>query len=359
GGLERILMALNNMPDMFETDVFRPIIQSIENISKKQYGNNNQETYAMRVIADHLRASVMLIADGVIPSNKDQGYVLRRLIRRSIRHARNLNLESGFTKDLALSAISIFESAYPHAKKQEEKIILELTREEEKFRRTLDRGLREFQKMAEKKKTITGKDAFFLYETYGFPIEVTKELADEQHISLDLRDFQKEQQKHQDASRTASAGKFKGGLADQSKQTVRLHTATHLLHQSLRTTLGNHVQQKGSNITAERLRFDFTHPDKVAAEQIKQVEDMVNEQIQKKLAVSKKVTTYDEAINEGALAFFGERYPEKVNVYSIGNFSKEICGGPHVVTTEELGRFTIIKESSAGAGIRRIYAILD
>ncbi|HLB60518.1 MAG TPA: alanine--tRNA ligase [Patescibacteria group bacterium] len=356
GGLERILAAVNNDPDVFKTDILWPIIEKIKSLSGKEYDKNNQSS--MRVIADHMRASVMLIADGVTPSNKDQGYVLRRLIRRSIRHARNLDLKKGFTSHLAQPVVEIFESAYPHVKEKSETILKELSREEEKFSNTLNRGLKEFQKIAENKKRISGKDAFHLYETYGFPVEVTKEIADEQKILIDLIGFEEEKQQHQEASRKGAEHKFKGGLVDQSAQTVKLHTATHLLHQALRTILGSHVQQKGSNITGERLRFDFSHPDKMTDAQIKQVEETVNEKISKKLSVSKRVTTYDEAIKEGALAFFGERYPEKVNVYSIGSFSKEICGGPHVKNTEELGKFKIIKESSAGAGIRRVYAIL-
>ncbi|KKS20722.1 MAG: Alanine-tRNA ligase [Candidatus Roizmanbacteria bacterium GW2011_GWC2_41_7] len=357
GGLERILAAMTNDPDVFKIDVLWPIIEKIKSLSGKEYDKNNQSS--MRVIADHMRASVMLIADGVTPSNKDQGYVLRRLIRRSIRHGRDLNLTQGFTAQLAQSAMSIFKTAYPQVNKHEQKIVQELTNEEQKFQLTLSRGLKEFERMIKTHKKLTAGDAFFLYESYGFPVEVTKELADEKNISIDLKGFNEEKMKHQTASRQGSQGKFKGGLADQSEQTVKLHTATHLLHQSLRTILGIHVQQKGSNITAERLRFDFSYPDKMTDVQIKQVEDMVNEQISKNLSVSKRVTTYDEAIKEGALAFFGERYPEKVSVYSVGSFSKEICGGPHVTNTKELGHFRITKESSAGAGIRRIYAILE
>lgn len=356
GGLERILAAVNNDPDVFKTDILWPMVESLKTLSNKEYDEKTRPP--MRIIADHLRASVVLIADGVTPSNKDQGYVLRRLIRRSIRYGRNLDLEKGFTSKLAGSAVEIFTAAYPHVKEKQQFIKQELLREEEKFSNTLSRGLKEFQKIAEKKKKISGTDAFYLYETYGFPVEVTKEIADEQEIVIDLKGFEEEKQKHQETSRKGAEHKFKGGLVDQSAQTVKLHTATHLLHQSLRMVLGTHVQQKGSNITAERLRFDFSHSDKMTTDQIKQVEEMVNEQIGKNLAVSKKVTTYDEAIKEGALAFFGERYPEKVNVYSVGSFSKEICGGPHVANTKELGRFKIIKESSAGAGIRRVYAIL-
>ncbi|MBI4136445.1 alanine--tRNA ligase, partial [Candidatus Roizmanbacteria bacterium] len=347
-----------NDPDVFKTDVLWPIIESIKDLSNKEYDKENQAS--MRVIADHLRASVMLIADGVTPSNKDQGYVLRRLIRRSIRHARNLNLNKGFTVKLADSAIKVFETAYPHVTNNQDLIKEEMNHEENKFSQTLDRGLKEFQRMAERNKKITGKDAFFLYETYGFPFELIEEEAKKIGIKPPVyKAFALQWNLHKQLSQRASIGKFKGGLADVSEQTVKLHTATHLLHQSLRTILGNHVQQKGSNITAERLRFDFSHPDKVTGEQIKQVEDMVNEHIKKQFSVSKKVTTYDEAIKEGALAFFGERYPEKVNVYTIGSFSKEICGGPHVTNTKELGHFKITKESSAGAGIRRVYAILE
>ena len=357
GGLERQLAAVNNDPDVFRTDVLWPIVESIQQLSGKHYDPEHQP--AMRVIADHMRASVLLIADGVRPSNTEQGYVLRRMIRRSVRFAACLNLSGGFTTTLAKTVGELFVTAYPHIMYQQRTIASTLLAEEQKFKRTLSHGLQEFDRMVSKNKRISGKDAFLLYESYGFPVEITSELATEKGISIDLEGFSEEKQRHQNVSRKGLDKKFKGGLADQSEQTIKLHTATHLLHQALRDILGTHVQQKGSNITAERLRFDFSHTERVTDEQVKQIEKIVNEKITLDLPVSKKVTTYNEAIAEGALAFFGERYPEKVNVYSIGDYSKEICGGPHVEHTQQLGRFSIQKEQSAGSGLRRMYAILE
>ncbi|GAG87564.1 unnamed protein product, partial [marine sediment metagenome] len=286
-----------------------------------------------------------------------RGYVARKLIRRAVRFGTQLSLSPGFTKDLAKVSVQIMKTAYPHFETQKETIFIELSAEEEKFRKTLDRGIREFEKIT-KDNVLSSKEAFLLYESYGFPVEITKELAEEKGVRIDLSDFDKEKKRHQSVSRKGLDKKFRGGLADTSEETVKLHTATHLLHQALRNQLGDHVQQKGSNITGERLRFDFSHPEKVTDEQIKAVEDKINEQVKKALPVTKETTTYEQAINQGALAFFGQRYPEKVDVYSIGNYSKEICGGPHVTNTKEIGSVTIIKESSAGAGIRRIYAII-
>ena len=357
GGLERQLAAVNNDPDVFRTDVLWPIVESIQQLSGKHYDPEHQP--AMRVIADHMRASVLLIADGVRPSNTEQGYVLRRMIRRAVRFAAGLNLSEGFTTVLAKTVGELLVTAYPHIMHQQRIIASTLLAEEQKFKRTLSHGLQEFDQMVSKNKRISGKDAFLLYESYGFPVEITSELATEKGISIDLEGFSEEKQRHQNVSRKGLDKKFKGGLADQSEQTIKLHTATHLLHQALRDILGTHVQQKGSNITAERLRFDFSHTERVTDEQVKQIEKIVNEKITLDLPVSKKVTTYNEAIAEGALAFFGERYPEKVNVYTIGDYSKEICGGPHIEHTQQLGRFSIQKEQSAGSGLRRMYAILE
>ena len=357
GGLERQLAAVNNDPDVFRTDVLWPIVESIQQLSGKHYDPEHQP--AMRVIADHMRASVLLIADGVRPSNTEQGYVLRRMIRRAVRFAAGLNLSEGFTTVLAKTVGELLVTAYPHIMHQQRIIASTLLAEEQKFKRTLSHGLQEFDRMVSKNKRISGKDAFLLYESYGFPVEITSELATEKGISIDLEGFSEEKQRHQNVSRKGLDKKFKGGLADQSEQTIKLHTATHLLHQALRDILGTHVQQKGSNITAERLRFDFSHTEHVTDEQVKQIEKIVNEKITLDLPVSKKVTTYNEAIAEGALAFFGERYPEKVNVYTIGDYSKEICGGPHIEHTQQLGRFSIQKEQSAGSGLRRMYAILE
>ena len=337
------------------TPCFLPIIKKIEKLSKKQYGKNKEETKAMRIIADHIKAAVFIIADGVLPSNVEQGYVLRRLIRRSIRYGKNLGLNN-FTKEVAKEVFPIYND-YENLNK--EKILKELEKEEARFLETLEKGIGVFEKIIQNKKGISGKDAFLLYQSYGFPIEITKELAKEKRITVDEKSFEKEEKTHQEKSRTATEGRFKSGLADQSEATKKLHTATHLLHTALRKVLGEKVQQKGSNITPERLRFDFSYDNKLTPEQIKKVEDLVNKQIQKKLEVKREEMNPEKAKKQGALAFFGHKYGDVVSVYTIGDFSKEICTGPHVNNTSELGNFRIIKEESSAAGIRRIKAILS
>jgi len=357
GGLERMTAATQQTPDVFATDMFAPIIQTLEKLSSHSYGKDEKETRAMRIIADHVRGSVMMIADGVLPSNKQQAYILRRFIRRSLLYGRDIGLSGDwkYVGQLVEPVAHIYEDAYPDVVGKVSEIKLLLEEEAMRFGKTLEKGLREIEKI----QTIDGKSAFTLYETYGFPWEMTEEIERSKGQNPDRKQFEQEFKKHQTLSRTAASGMFKGGLADHSEQTTKLHTATHLLHQALRMTLGNHVSQKGSNITVERLRFDFSHPQKVTQEEIKKVEDIVNEQIQKDLPVTVVISTYDEAVKNGALAFFGERYPDKVKVYSIGSFSKEICGGPHVEHTGVIKSFKIIKEESAGAGIRRIYAVIS
>lgn len=357
GGLERQLAAVNNDPDVFKSDALLSGIERIQSLTGKSYEGSNLKP--MRVITDHIRAATVLIADCVTPSNTEQGYVLRRLIRRSVRFGKTMGIHESFTGTIAKSIVELFKVAYPHIKLQEQHIVETLAREEEKFERTLSHGLKEFDKIAQKHHAISGKDAFYLYESYGFPVELTEELAHEKKITLDLKGFEDEKSRHQEASKKGLDKKFRGGLADHSEMTIKYHTATHLLHQALRDTLGTHVQQKGSNITPERLRFDFSHPEKITEGELSSVVSIVNQKIQEGLIVSKKQTTYEEAKKEGALAFFGQRYPEKVSVYSIGSYSKEICGGPHVENTKMLGHFEIFKESSAGAGVRRIYAKLE
>jgi alanyl-tRNA synthetase len=290
-----------------------------------------------------------------MPSNKTQGYVVRRLVRRAIRFGRILNLPPGFISELGTCILDEYAEAYPVSPECREQIIAGLAQEESKFNAMLGKGLKEIEKIP----TLTGTLAFKLFETYGFPWEMTEEIARERGQQVDRAEFEAEFKRHQDLSRTAAKGMFKGGLADHGEEVVKLHTATHLLHQALRSVLGVHVQQKGSNITNERLRFDFSHSQKVSPEEIQQVEKIVNEQINRDLAVSFRIATYDEAIKEGALAFFGERYPEKVKVYQIGDFSKEICGGPHVERTSTLGKFSITREEASSAGVRRIYATLQ
>jgi alanyl-tRNA synthetase len=359
GGLERITAATEGAPDVYKTDLFTLIIRTLEVLSKRHYGDNDKETRAMRIVSDHIRGSIMLIADGVLPANKQQGYVLRRLIRRSLLYGRDL----GLTQDwkyvglLVEPTAKIFSTAYPEVTDKNREIKQILEDEALRFGKTLEKGLREIEKLEQ----IDGAIAFKLYETYGFPWEMTEEIARNKGQHPDRKQFESEFKKHQELSRTAAAGMFKGGLQDHSVETTKLHTATHLLHQALRMVLGDHVGQKGSNITVERLRFDFSHPTKMTDTELAEVEQIVNEQIQKDLPVSFIVTTYTEAVKNGSLAFFGQRYPEKVKVYTIGDangkyFSREVCGGPHVEHTGLLGNFKILKEESAAAGIRRIYA---
>lgn len=357
GGLERQVAATQNNPDVFATDLFGAIIGTIEEIVGKSYGDDVYKA-PMRIIADHLKAATFLIVDGVVPSNKDRGYVLRRLLRRAAikMHA----LRGGLTpipsfQEICMSVLRTYENIYFNVADDKERLNKVIDDELSRFALSLDKGLREVKKID----TIDGKKAFDLYQTYGFPVEITAELFSQKGQQIDLVQFKGEFDKHRELSRTASAGMFKGGLADHSEETTKLHTATHLLHQALHTVLGDHIAQKGSNITAERLRFDFSHGSRITPEEITQIEDLVNQQIQNDLPVSYQIMDKEEALKSGALAFFGERYADKVKVYSMGTFSKEICGGPHVERTGTLGKFKITKEESAGAGVRRMYAVLE
>lgn len=337
GGLERLTAATINSPDVFKIDVYQEIIQRIEKLSDKKYEDNIE---GFRIIADHLRASEALIENGVEPGNKQQGYVLRRLIRRA-----------------AIKVRAIHESSL-HETFSEITNNKQIIDEIKKFQKTLDKGLREVEKIDE----IDAKKAFDLYQTYGFPLEITEEIFEERGQKIDHEKFQKEFEDHQELSRTASAGKFKGGLADNSEETTKLHTVTHLLHASLRKVLGEHVQQKGSNITAERLRFDFTHDKALTDDEKQKIEDLINQQIEAKLPVTFEEMSLEEADKKGALHFFDKKYDEQVKVYSIGHvgarpFSSEVCGGPHVKNTADInGHVTITKEKSAASGVRRIYA---
>lgn len=355
GGLERLVASTEDNPDVFMTDLFTPIIALLEELSGKKY---QDETRAMRIIGDHVKAAVMMMADGVVPSNKMQGYVLRRLIRRAVLYGRNLGVAFG---SLVVPIARIYQDAYPEVLQKASEIQRVLEEEAIRFGKTLERGLRE----AERVSVIDGTIAFHLYESFGFPLELTQELAREKGQQVDRQEFEKQFEAHKETSRTAAKGMFKGGLADQSEKTTKLHTATHLLHAALHKILGDRVRQKGSNITAERLRFDFTHTNKLTKEELEGIEGLVNEKIKENLAVTFAVMDKEEALKSKAMAFFGERYADKVKVYTIGNpstssgsppFSREICGGPHVSFTGTLGRFTIMKEESAGAGVRRIYA---
>ncbi len=361
-GLERTLAVLNGFDDNYKTDIWTQVITEIEKISSKKYGKNKEETRAMRIIADHLRAATFILGDekGIAPANVGQGYVLRRLIRRAIRYGKLLNIKDQFTSRVAKAIIPIFPD-YQELHRNHNFIIEQLDLEERKFNETLEKGMKEFAKLG-KDKLITGKEAFLLFQSFGFPIEMTEELAEEKGLKVDLEEYNTEFQRHQDLSRTASTGMFKSGLADSSDATKRLHTATHLLNEALRKVIDKNISQRGSNITPERLRFDFNFSRKLTTEEIKKVEDWVNDKISQKLPVKREEIPLKDAIKGGAQAEFGDKYPELVSVYTIGTekswASKEICTGPHVENTSELGTFKIIKEESSAAGVRRIKAVV-
>lgn len=356
-GLERMTMLLQGKETPFDTELFLPVMEKVQELQKV----DNIES--RRIIAEHLRSSMMIIADGGRPSNIDRGYVLRRLIRRMIRHMNKLQIDLSELSNLIDINVDNLKEMYPELEQNRETIKNVINEEKDKFVKTLTHGEREFQKEMQKAKEngnteIDAKVVFRLYDTYGFPPEVTKELADENGMTVDLKGFEKLFKEHQEKSRQGSTQKFKGGLADQNEKTIAYHTATHLLHQALRTVLGDHVKQSGSNITEERLRFDFTHPQKMTKEEIQKVEDLVNEQIQRDLPVTCEEMSYEDAKNSGAIGLFTDKYGDKVKVYTIGDFSKEICGGPHVMHTGDMGRFKIKKEESSSSGIRRIKAVL-
>lgn len=365
GGLERMLAAANDESDVFKIDLFAPIISYVEKVSGKKYEGEN--TAAFRVIADHMRAAVMLIADGVFPSNKDQGYFVRRLIRRSVRYGLQLGITQPFLGEIAGLVAGVYAVAHPTVPEKSSTISQALIDEEKKFLRTLERGLQEFEKQTKGSSEFTAELAFALYESYGFPLELSVEEATQKNLKVSEKihdDFQKIKSQHSAQSRTASAGKFKGGLADTSETAVKYHTATHLLHAALRSVLGTHVQQKGSNITGERLRFDFTHDTALTDDQKQTVEQQINDWIATDLPVTQHTMTKDAALQAGALAFFAEKYADEVSVYTIGAdpetgwISKELCGGPHVTRTGEIGPVTIFKEKAVAAGVRRLYLAL-
>jgi alanyl-tRNA synthetase len=365
-GVDRTIAMMQGKRSVFETELFSPVIQALQELSGKTYGTDRDTDMSFRIIADHVKASVFILGDdrGVKPSNLGQGYILRRLIRRSIRHGRKLTMEGSFLGGLARSVISIYKDFYPELTARSALISTELGLEEERFMETLKKGEHEFEKLLPNlqknpQKIMPGRVAFRLYDTYGFPIEITEELAREHGMSVDRKGFDDAFQKHQELSKVGAEKSFKGGLADNSEMTTRLHTATHLLHQALRSVLGLHVAQKGSNITPERLRFDFSHPQPMSPEEISRVEAIVNEQIAKDLPVKMQIMTIEEAKTSGAIALFGEKYEEKVKVFSIGDFSKEVCGGPHVEKLGALGKFKIQKEQSSSSGVRRIRAVLE
>lgn len=369
-GLERITAVMNNVNDNYLTDLFQPIIKKIEELSNQKYEDDKK---SFRIIADHLRAATFILGDenGVTPSNTLQGYVLRRLIRRAVQYGRKIGAIEGLSERVAEVVIEIYKDTYPELETNREKIISELNKEEIKFGKTLEKGIKEYQSQIlnlksqnqnSNVKTLDSKFVFDLYQSSGFPLEMTKEMALEDGFRVDEKPFWEEFKKHQELSRTASAGMFKGGLADTGEETTKLHTAAHLLLASLRQVLGDEygqINQKGSNITAERLRFDFNYPQKLTPEQLEKVEAMVNEKIKAEIPVEMMELSLDDAKSIGATGAFESKYGDRVKVYKINDFSMEICGGPHVTNTKELGHFKITKEESSSSGVRRIKAITN
>lgn len=371
GGLERLVAACNDNPDMFASDLFVPVLATLESLSSAHYGSSPEVTQAMRIIVDHVKGAVMMMADGVVPSNKTQGYILRRLIRRALLYGRRLGFDHDFSYigKLAAPAAEVYAQAYPEVTKKAQDIAAILEDEANRFGKTLTRGLTELEKV----NALSGKVAFELYETFGFPWEMTEEIAREKGQSVDRKQFEEEFTKHQKLSRTAASGMFKGGLADHSEKTVKLHTAHHLLLAALQKVVDPAIKQKGSNITSERLRIDVSYGKKFTTEELQKVEAVVNEKIQENLPVTRVEMPRSEAEAIGAQMEFGQKYPDRVSVYFIGlkhgvapnaatpadYFSAEFCGGPHVSFTGSLGHLTIAKEESAGAGVRRIYATIQ
>ncbi len=361
-GLERTICVLNGKKSVYETDLFADILKKISELSGKEYGSDDETTRAFRIIADHMRTSTFIMGDdrGVSPSNVDQGYVLRRLIRRAVRYGMGIGMPEGFTGEVAKVIIEQYKDVYPELKRNEAFVLEQLSLEESRFARTLKQGNREFEKLVEKVQDgqIDGVSAFHLYDTYGFPVEMTQELARERGLTVDMDGFHECFRKHQATSQAGAEQRFKGGLADHSEQSARLHTATHLMHAALRKVLGPEVAQKGSNITAERLRFDFSFGRKMTKEELAEVERLVNEAIESHTPITCEEMTVAEAKEQGAIGLFESKYGEQVKVYTMGPYSKEICGGPHAQNTGDLVSFKIKKEESSSAGVRRIKAVI-
>ncbi len=359
-GLERTVAMLRNKQTIYEIELFEPIMSKILDLSGK--GELTvEEVRLQRIIADHIKSAVMIMADDhrIAPSNVEQGYIVRRLLRKSILCADKLGIKPGFLKEIAEIVISLYKDIYDEVNRNRDFVIKNIEEEENKFRRTLGKALKRFERILKETGTITGKDAFLLFTSFGLPIEMTRDLAEENGIKINMAEFRKEFEHHREISRTATQGKFKSGLADHSEEVTKLHSATHLLQEALRRVLGEEVRQMGSNITHERLRFDFTFSRKLTPEELKQVEDLVNDAIRRDLPVTQEFMTLDEALASGALAFFKDTYGDTVSVYSMGDFSREVCGGPHVTHTGVLGTFKIVKQKKIGAGIIRIKAILE
>lgn len=359
-GVERTAAMLQGVPSVFDTEAFIPLIEKIKELSPMEEFSEEEDTQ-IRIIADHVRSAIMIMADDrqIGPSNVEAGYIVRRLLRKAIHSSDRLNISKGFMIDLTEIVVDMFKDIYKEVERNQEFIIKNLKAEEEKFRKTLTKALRRFDRIFQESNTITGQDAFLLFTSFGLPLEMTRDLAEERGIVIDMEQFTKQFEEHREKSRTATQGKFKGGLADHSEEITKLHTATHLLQTALRKVLGNEVTQNGSNITDERLRFDFTFSRKLTPEEVEEVEKMINDIIAQDLAVEQSFMKYDDAIAKGALAFFKENYGEEVSVYNIGEFSLELCGGPHVKSTKLLGKFKIAKQKKIGAGIVRIRAVLE
>ncbi len=363
-GVERVTAILQGKSSCYDTEIFKAEFDKLDALRGLAEASA-ERTRSERIVVEHMRASTFIMADGVTPGKVDQAYVLRRLIRRAIREAMKLGITVPVTVELAKVVIAEYKDVYPELEANAAVILDEFDREERQFAATLEHGTKEFEKFIARvpanieRKIISGKNAFYLYETYGFPIELLAEMAAEKGFSVDMKGYAEAYEKHQALSRQGAEQKFKGGLADHSEATALLHTATHMLHKALRMTLGEHVAQKGSNITAERLRFDFSHPDKMTPEQIAEVQKIVNEQIQRALPVVCEEMTVEAARESGAIGLFGDKYGERVKVYSIGDFSKEICGGPHAANSSQLGSFKILKEESSSRGVRRIKAVIQ
>lgn len=362
-GLERTICMINGLSSVYDTDLYTDVIAKISELSGTKYGENEQDTRAIRIIADHIRTATFLMGDekGIVPSNVDQGYVLRRLIRRAVRFAKQINLNS---KDLVIISkmfVDKYKAYYPELADNEQKILTELSKEEDKFSKTLENGIKELEKVLKfmKDGVLNGKTAFRLYDTFGFPIEMTEEICKEKGYTVDIEGYKAAESEHIKKSQVGAEQKFKGGLADSSEQTAFLHTATHLLLGSLQKLLSKDIHQKGSNITSERLRFDFNFDRPLTDEEKKMIEDNVNKAIKEDVDVVCEEMTVDEARKAGAEGVFGSKYGDVVKVYTIGNYDKEICGGPHAAHTGQLGEFKIIKEQSSSAGVRRIKAVID
>lgn len=384
-GLERTLLVLNGFKDVFQVDTFWPLIQKIQDISGREYVEGGNTMRAMRIIADHIRTATMIMGDDahVAPSNVERGYIVRRLIRRAVRYGKQIGITENFAGKIVEKVVEIFADVYPELVRNKDFVILEMEREEAKFRNTIEQGLKEFEKLVsgfaqafaktgQRITEISGKHAFKLYDTYGFPLEMTQELAIENSLTVDVAGFNEAFKEHQAKSRSGSEQKFHGGLADHSEVSTKYHTATHLLHAALLKILGPHATQKGSNITQERMRFDFGHPQKLTPEQVKQAEDLVNAAIARDYPVSWQEMSFEEAKEKGAIGLFEDRYQARIKVYTVGDpnelanadptaktFSREVCGGPHVEHTGLIGKFKITKEEAVSAGVRRIKAIVE